>query len=155
MTVILLGAIHIEGNRWSVILGGGGEIEVALPPDANTAEDAINAVEEMISPPPEVQASIDLRAFRASLNPYRRAFREAMFRTPFPNAPHMLAAFDAAVAAARAQDPYSPLVKWADDVTQIIRLHPDMDAFGAAFGLSTPDLDALCQLAMDIEKGAA
>lgn len=67
MTVILLGAIQIEGTRWKVLIGDGSEIEVALPPDANTAEDAVNAVEEMISPPPEVQAAIDLRTFRASL----------------------------------------------------------------------------------------
>lgn len=92
---------------------------------------------------------------RQEMNPYKRAFFEAMRRTPWPDAPHMLAAFDAAVAAARAQDPYGPLVMWADNVTQIIRLHPDMAAFAAAFGVTAEQLDALCLLAVRIEAGEA
>ncbi len=143
----------IGGTTWRVT-DGAQSWEVAVKASANTAEAAIAAVEEAADPPAPSQEALTMIS-RAGMNPYRRAFREAMFRTPFPNAPHMLAAFDAAVEAARAQNPYSSLVKWADDVTQIIRLHPDMETFGAAFGLTATDLDALCALAVDIEAGRA
>ena len=117
----------------------------------------------MIRPDPkaaEVLAARALHAERQAMRPFRRAFREAMSRTPAPGDlsktfPHMLAAFDAAVAEERRADPYAPLVKWHDDVTQMVRLHPDMGAFAERFGVSDEALDDLFRLALRIEAGEA
>lgn len=95
-----------------------------------------------------------LAAERAGMTPYKRAFFEAMRRTPIGQT-HMLAAFMAEVETARALDPFAPLVMWRDHVTQIVRTHPDMDAFGAAFSMTPEALDDLCRLALAIERGEA
>jgi hypothetical protein len=50
--------------------------------------------------------------------------------------------------------PYAGIVLWADKVTQVVRLHPDMDAFRVQFGASEAELDDLFRLALQIERGA-
>jgi hypothetical protein len=95
-----------------------------------------------------------LAAERAAMNPFYTAFRFAMKQTPAATHPHLLARVTQTVAAARAQDPFSDLVIWADSVTQIVRTHPDMTAFATLFDLTPEALDDLCRLAMQIEAGA-
>ena len=117
----------------------------------------------MIQPDPNAAAVLAARALHAerqAMRPFRRAFMAAMSRSPAPGAlaasfPHMLAAYDAAVAQERLADPYAPLVIWHDNVVQMIRLHPDMGAFAARFGVSDEALDGLFRLALRIEAGEA
>jgi hypothetical protein len=117
----------------------------------------------MIHPDPNAAAVLAARALyaeRQAMQPFRRAFMAAMAQTPAPGAlsqafPHMLAAYDAQIAAARAKDPYDPLVIWHDNVVQMVRLHPDMGAFAQQFGVSDAALDDLFRLALQIEAGAA
>ena len=108
----------------------------------------------------EVLAARALHEERRAMQPFRRAFMAAMRMTPAPGDlskvfPHMLAAYDAAVAEERRADPYAPLVIWHDNVVQMLRLHPDMGAFAKRFGVSDEALDDLFRLAMQIEAGAA
>lgn len=140
MTVVLLGAVHIDDNRWKVILGGGGEIEVALPPGQTTAEDAVNAVEEMISPPPEVQAAIDLRTFRASL-------------TCSPLQGHL--ALGPTISAQLVAMQANPATPWAmrlslERATVWERNSETIDEMGWLLGLSAEAMDALFVAAREI-----
>jgi hypothetical protein len=42
----------------------------------------------------------------------------------------------------------------AGTAAQVVRLHPDMDAFRVQFGASEAELDDLFRLALQIERGA-
>lgn len=106
-----------------------------------------------IEPWVEPTAAELLAAERAVMNPFYTAFRFAMKQTPTAGHAHLLARVTQTVAAARAQDPFSELVIWADSVTQIVRTHPDMTAFAALFSLTPEALDDLCRLALQIEAG--
>lgn len=94
-----------------------------------------------------------LAAERAGMVPYYTAFRFAMKQTPAPGFDHLLDKVMQTVAAARAQDPFGDIVIWSDSVTQVVRLHPDMEAFRVLFGLTPEALDDLFRLAMQIEAG--
>ncbi len=94
-----------------------------------------------------------LAAERAGMMPFYTAFRFAMKQTPAAGFAHLLDKVTQTVAAARAQDPFADIVIWSDSVTQVVRLHPDMEAFRVLFGLSPAALDDLFRLAMQIEAG--
>jgi hypothetical protein len=91
---------------------------------------------------------------RAAMQPLVRAWRAALKLLPATGYLHLLDRVTQLVEGARAVDPYNDLVVWADGVTQIVRLHPDMDDFGALVGQSPEQIDAICRLAMAIEQGA-
>lgn len=102
------------------------------------------------------KAAADLSAWRATLQPYRRAFFAAMTRMPSPMPGHanMRRWVQAQVDGLRAVDPDHPLVGWFDDVAQPIRLHPDVAGIAAVFGLSEAAIDRLFAVAVLIERGA-
>jgi hypothetical protein len=104
--------------------------------------------------PPAPTAEEILAAERAQMNPFAAAFWQAMKQVPAPGFDHLLDRVEQTIAAARAVDPYAGVVLWADKVTQVVRLHPDMDAFRVQFGASETELDDLFRLALQIEAGA-
>jgi hypothetical protein len=133
MTVVLLGAVQIEGNRWKVVTLAGDEIEVVTPDGQNTAQAAVAAVEEMISPPPSVQADIDLRTFRASL-------------TCSPLQGHLaLGQTISAQLLAMQADPNTPwALRMALERATIWERNSDtIDQMGALLGLTDEQMDAL------------
>jgi hypothetical protein len=77
-----------------------------------------------------------------------------MKQVPATGFAHLLDRVEQTVADSRAVDPYAGIVLWADKVTQVVRLHPDMDAFRVQFGASEAELDDLFRLALQIERGA-
>lgn len=95
-----------------------------------------------------------LAAERAQMNPFAAAFWQAMKQVPAPGFDHLLDRVEQTIAAARAVDPYAGIVLWADKVTQVVRAHPDMEAFRTQFGASETELDDLFRLALQIEAGA-
>lgn len=103
--------------------------------------------------PPVLTPEQALQAERVAMNPFYTAFRFAMKATPAAGYDHLLHKVTSSVAAARAQDPFSDIVIWNDSVTQIIRLHPDMEVFRTLAGLTEIQLDNLCRLALQIEAG--
>lgn len=103
---------------------------------------------------PAPSAAELLAAERARMNPFYTAFRLAMKATPEAGYAHLLDRVTQTVATARALDPFSDIVIWADSVTQIVRTHPDMTAFQLLFGLTPETLDNLCRRALQIEAGA-
>ncbi len=104
--------------------------------------------------PPAPTAEEILAAERAQMNPFAAAFWQAMKQVPATGFAHLLDRVEQTVAAARAVDPYAGIVLWADKVTQVVRAHPDMDAFRVQFGASETELDDLFRLALQIERGA-
>jgi len=104
-------------------------------------------------PPPPTPEQI-LAAERAQMNPFAAAFWQAMKQVPAPGFDHLLDRVEQTIAAARAVDPYAGIVLWADKVTQVVRAHPDMEAFRTQFGASETELDDLFRLALQIEAGA-
>jgi hypothetical protein len=92
-----------------------------------------------------------LAAERAQMNPYAAAFWQAMKQVRAPGFMHLLDRVEQAVTAARADDPYADIVIWFDRVTQVLRLHPEMEAFRVQFGASETELDDLFRLALQIE----
>jgi hypothetical protein len=103
--------------------------------------------------PPATPEQI-LAAERAQMNPFAAAFWQAMRQVPATGFAHLLDRVEQTIADARAVDPYAGIVLWADKVTQVVRLHPDMDAFRVQFGASETELDDLFRLALQIERGA-
>lgn len=101
--------------------------------------------------PPDAAAV--LAAERAGMTPFYTAFRFAMRQTPSAGYAHLLDRVTQTVAAARAADPFSDIVIWSDSVTQVVRLHPDMEDFRVLFQLTPAQLDDLFRLAMQIEAG--
>jgi hypothetical protein len=95
-----------------------------------------------------------LAAERAQMNPFAAAFWQAMKQVPAVGFEHLLDRVEQTVAAARAVDPYADIVIWFDRVTQVLRLHPEMEAFRVQFGASEAELDDLFRLALQIERGA-
>lgn len=116
----------------------------------STIDWGVDGVPVLIAPATPTAAEL-LAAERAGMNPFHTAFRFAMKQTPATGYAHLLDRVTQAVAAARAADPFSDLVIWADSVTQIVRLHPDMTYFATLFDLTPEGLDDLCRLAMQIE----
>ncbi len=110
-----------------------------------------NAPNEPSLPAPS--AAEALAAERAAMQPFYTAFRFAMKATPAAGFAHLLERVTQTIAAARAQDPFSDIVIWADSVTQVLRTHPDMETFRQTFGLSETQLDDLFRLALQIEAG--
>jgi hypothetical protein len=104
--------------------------------------------------PPAPTAEEILAAERAQMNPFAAAFWQAMKQVPATGFAHLLDRVEQTIAAARAVDPYAGIVLWADKVTQVVRAHPDMDAFRVQFGASETELDDLFRLALQIEAGA-
>ncbi len=104
-------------------------------------------------PPPPTPEQI-LAAERAQMNPFAAAFWQAMKQVPAVGFEHLLDRVEQTVAAARAVDPYADIVIWFDRVTQVLRLHPEMEAFRVQFGASETELDDLFRLALQIERGA-
>ena len=93
-----------------------------------------------------------LAAERARMRVFRLAFTLALRSLPAP-APHegtMLQVLNAAVADA---GPDSDLAIWWGNVTEMIRTHPNMDAFAAEFGLDAEAVDNLFRLAIALERG--
>jgi hypothetical protein len=108
----------------------------------------------ILAAPPAPTPEQILAAERAQMNPFAAAFWQAMKQVPATGFAHLLDRVEQTVAAARAVDPYAGIVLWADKVTQVVRLHPDMDAFRVQFGASEAELDDLFRLALQIERGA-
>lgn len=104
-----------------------------------------------VGPPVVPDPAAALAAERATMMPFYTAFRFAMRQTPAAGFDHLLDRVMQTVAAARAQDPFSDIVIWSESVTQVVRLHPDMEAFRVLFGLTPEALDDLFRLAMQIE----
>ena len=104
-----------------------------------------------VEQPPAPTAEELLAAERAQMNPYAAAFWQAMKQVPAPGFIHLLDRVEQTVAAARAVDPYADIVIWFDRVTQVLRLHPDMEAFRVQFGARETELDDLFRLALQIE----
>ncbi len=125
------------------IIAANGAVTTRAMTDAEAAELAARV-------PSEAEL---LAAERAAMNPFYTAFRFAMKQTPATGYAHLLDRVTQTVAAARTADPFSDLVIWADSVTQIVRLHPDMTDFAVLFNLTPEGLDDLCRLAMQIEAG--
>lgn len=103
-----------------------------------------------------------IEAERATLNPYKLAFRNALKLLTFPGHDHFLDKVETVAAAARVVDPYGDVVIWWDAVTQFIRLHPDVETFrtnsvffpnGSA--MSPEKVDALFRVAQAIDDGKA
>jgi hypothetical protein len=93
-----------------------------------------------VEQPPAPTAEELLAAERAQMNPYAA-----------PGFIHLLDRVEKTVTAARAVDPYADIVIWFDRVTQVLRLHPDMEAFRVQFGARETELDDLFRLALQIE----
>jgi hypothetical protein len=147
------------------------DVSVPVPPDAIEIEESnylsllegqeqglnivpgLDGVPVLADPPPATPEQI-LAAERAQMNPFAAAFWQAMKQVPATGFAHLLDRVEQTVAAARAVDPYAGIVLWADKVTQVVRLHPDMDAFRVQFGASEAELDDLFRLALQIERGA-
>ena len=100
---------------------------------------------------PELTPEEILAAERAQMNPYAAAFWQAMKQVPAVGFEHLLDRVEKTVAAARAVDPYADIVIWFDRVTQVLRLHPEMEAFRVQFGASETELDDLFRRALQIE----
>ena len=113
---------------------------------------ATGVVTEDDTPVEQPSAEVLLAAERARMRVFRLAFTLALRALPAP-APYegtMLAVLDAVVAQA---DPYSDLPIWWTNVTEMIRTHPNMDAFAAEFGLDAETVDNLFRLAIALERG--
>jgi hypothetical protein len=95
---------------------------------------------------------VDPDEFRATLNPFARAFFEALKFFPAPGYLHMLDRYSQMIAGLRTTEPYNSLVVWNDRIVQIIRLHPDMDAFATIFEVPPEQVDLACQAAMLLER---
>lgn len=95
-----------------------------------------------------------LAAERARMAPFYTAFRFAMRATPAVGYAHLLDRVTQTIIAARAEDEFADIVIWAESVTQVLRMHPDMEGFRVLFGLTATQLDDLFRLAMQIEGGA-
>lgn len=97
---------------------------------------------------------------RRVLNPFRMAFRTALSLTNSPIAGvKMLEAIDGIVSAKRAAEPFSDVVRWYDDVQQIVRLHPDIEvvkseaaAAQGGFVITDEMLDAICRIGVAIDQ---
>lgn len=101
-----------------------------------------------------------LAARRARMRAFRRAFRAELQSRPVseipalaaavPGAPHLLAAADAYAASL---DPFTGAGAVWRDVTEFLRLHPDMALFTAAppngFGVTDAWLDDVFEKAME------
>lgn len=104
-----------------------------------------------IPTPPALSPAEVLAREREAMQPYARAFFAALALLPMPGFLHMLDAYTQHVASL---PPYDPLRIWDQRVTIILRTHPDMEAFGAAFGLTDTALDQIFRVAIAIENGA-
>ena len=106
----------------------------------------------------EIDPTPVLMRERATLSPHRRAFFHVLAQVPVGNG-SLLSALRAYVEATRETDPEADAVIWFDNVFQIVRAHPDMDAFGAVLSaeLGVPlevvpgVLDALCRAGMAVD----
>lgn len=99
---------------------------------------------------------------RATLKPYRLAFRRALRSVSFPGFDHGLQKIEAVADAARVVDPFGDVSIWWDNVQQFIRTHPDVEVFrtNPVFypddaPMSEEKVDALFRLAQSIDDGAA
>jgi hypothetical protein len=119
----------------------------------SVVQDAISDGAEVGTPPVPTAEEI-LAAERAQMNPFAAAFWQAMKQVPAAGFSHLLDRVDQTVVAARAVAPYADIVLWSDKVTQVVRLHPEMETFRVQFGASETELDDLFRLALQIEGGA-
>lgn len=95
-----------------------------------------------------------------AMNPFTTAFRLALRSINWPGHTHMLEGVRNLIEAQRAQDPDNDLVVWWDTVTQLIRVHPNIDAFRNHValqingqGISEGKVDAIFRVAVGIERG--
>lgn len=103
--------------------------------------------------PPPLSPEDALALEREGWRPYIRAFRAALKMFPAPGKLHMLDAVTQQVAAAKALDPYDDQVIWFETVTIVLRVHPDMEAFRVAFGLTPETLDLVFRAAVRLDNG--
>lgn len=150
------GYFHPTDGYWETLTEPGadtvsgypdGTVQVPLKPDGDY-EWQDGAWVEVIPDPAEI-----LAPERATMNPFVRAWRAALKSLPAAGYMHMLDQVTQLVESARTADPFADIVVWSDNVTQIIRTHPDMDTFGAIISLSPLQIDAICRVAMAIEDG--
>lgn len=93
-----------------------------------------------------------LQAERAGMRVFMRAFTDALKLVPAVGYLHLLDKATQIIAAATGADPYNDLKSWRDTVTEVIRMHPDMGALEAAFGVSPLQIDQIFRIAMAIEQ---
>lgn len=141
----------------SVILAvradGTGKIIEPNEPDlwALAVSGNLGAVAPFVPPDPPTAAEL-LAQERAGMTVFARAFFEALKLFPSGTDLHMLDTLTKAIALL---DQYDSLRIWREEVTQLIRDHPDMTAFGSQFGLSPLELDVIFRVAMAVEAGAS
>ena len=106
---------------------------------------------DFLAPTP-LSASERAARRRVHMSAYRRAFRAALAAMPATDglSPHLLAQIDTAIAL---RPPYDDVREAWDTVTQFIRMHPDVAAWGAALGFDDAMLDAIFAAALPIEAG--
>lgn len=156
-------ALYFDGADWSIVPDFRGQtywmpdrssqtnVTLGPLPDGATLEE------------PPLSAAEQLAAERAQLNPFRMAFRTALHRinSPIPGVT-MLVAVEALIADLRAIAPLDDVVRWYEDVQQVVRLHPDItvvqQTFAQApsgFPLSDEMVDAICRVGVAIDKQMA
>jgi len=95
---------------------------------------------------------------RGKMRVFRRAMFDVLMGLPveaspelaakFPDAAHLREGIDLYVATLPTYDPLRTIVT---DVTEFIRIHPDVDAVKVALGIDDAALDDIFRAAMDIE----
>src|SRR5690606_27733719 len=111
--------------------------------EAETGWTAVLIGEGLVTPDRAV------REARLGMTAYRRAFREALrLLHGAPGVP-LFDIVEAEIAGA----PTSAIALAWPDVTILERMHPDVAAFAAAFGLAAEQVDTIFQVAMAIEAG--
>lgn len=147
----------IPGDEWIIPRG----VVLTSPPSAKAgyrrrwvagAWVQVKAPAEAPAPPPltpEEQLELEMETW----TPYIRAFVAALKMFPAPGYLHMLDQLMQVIEGKRLQDPYDDLVLWFDKVTIVIRVHPDMEYFRAAFEIPVPLFNLLFITAMALERG--
>jgi hypothetical protein len=142
------GIILTAPNTYTALINGEVWTNIEPPHQFYAAVEAAIAGGEPVGTPPVPNL---LAAERAQMNPYAAAFWQAMKQVPALGFVHLLDRVEHTVTAARAVDPYADIVIWFDRVTQVLRLHPEMEAFRVQFGATETELDDLFRRALQIE----
>lgn len=90
-------------------------------------------------------------AKRSTMKVYRLAFTLALKQSPAPEpyTGNMLTVLRETITNL---GPESELAIWWENVTELVRTHPNIDFFASQFGLTAEDVDNLFTLAMSIES---
>ncbi|WP_299734641.1 hypothetical protein [uncultured Roseobacter sp.] len=134
-----------------------GWIDTTISPDedADFYADVASVASGYVPPPASELLAIE----RITMNPFRMAFRSALHKidSPTPGVT-LLQAVEAMVEGLRAADPLDNVVRWYDDVQQVVRLHPDIvtvqatvAAVPGGFSISDEMVDAICRVALAID----